>query len=135
MAGTVVEVMVEPGAEVSIGETLVVISAMKMETEVTAPCSGTLRDIMPLSAGDSVGAGQIVATITPSADAQDEAALSDEHSWAPLLEETKLLQALAKERLAPGSEDPGPGVSFARTARRREVPGRLRDRYFARGRP
>ena len=41
MAGTVVEVTVEPGAEVSIGDTLVVISAMKMETEVTAPCSGT----------------------------------------------------------------------------------------------
>ena len=107
MAGTVVEVTLEAGAEVSIGDTLVVISAMKMETEVTAPCSGVLRDIMPLSSGDSVGAGQIVATIAPSADAKDEAELSDEHSWAPLLEETKILQALAKERLAPGSEDPG----------------------------
>ncbi|MEM7364036.1 MAG: biotin carboxylase N-terminal domain-containing protein, partial [Pseudomonadota bacterium] len=107
MAGTVVEVTVEPGAEVSIGDTLVVISAMKMETEVTAPCTGTVRDIMPLSSGDSVGAGQIVATIAQSADAKDEAELSAEHSWAPLLEETKILQALAKERLAPGSEDPG----------------------------
>src|ERR1017187_179099 len=37
MAGSVVKVLVEAGADVKSGDTLLVLEAMKMETEVTAP--------------------------------------------------------------------------------------------------
>ena len=41
MGGTVLEASVAVGAKVSAGDTLMVISAMKMETSVTAPCAGS----------------------------------------------------------------------------------------------
>src|SRR5207342_2005300 len=42
MAGTIVEVAARVGGRVSAGDTLLVVSAMKMETAVTAPFSGTI---------------------------------------------------------------------------------------------
>ncbi len=44
-----------------------VISAMKMETAITAPCAGVVTELAPVEIGGAVAAGQIVATIAPSA--------------------------------------------------------------------
>ncbi len=108
MGGSIVEVPVKAGETVNAGDTLMVISAMKMETTVTAPCAGTIRELQPLAKGDTVAAGQIVATITPSARTAD--AKSREYgpeSWAPVLKEVHTLQDLAHRRFAPDSKDPG----------------------------
>ena len=61
MDGTVVEVSANEGASVAAGETVLVISAMKMETLVTAPCAGVVSAVQPLVVGDSVSVGQVVA--------------------------------------------------------------------------
>ena len=62
MAGTVVKWLVEPGAEVSAGDAVVVLEAMKMETQVTAHRAGTLTGIRA-DAGAVVSAGAVLAMI------------------------------------------------------------------------
>jgi acetyl/propionyl-CoA carboxylase alpha subunit/acetyl-CoA carboxylase carboxyltransferase component len=108
MGGTIVEVSAKAGDRVNAGDTLMVISAMKMETTVTAPCTGTIREVQLLARGDAIAAGQIVASIAPSAPAAD--AKPREYgadSWAPLLKEVRTLQDIAYRRFAPDSKDPG----------------------------
>jgi len=68
MAGEVVEVLVEEGEEVKAGAPLVVLSAMKMETTVSAPVDGSCRHI-GVVAGDSCSAGDLLVAIAASADA------------------------------------------------------------------
>jgi len=53
IAGTVLEVKVKPGATVDRDQVLLVIEAMKMETAIAAPRSGTVRTVL-VAAGDSV---------------------------------------------------------------------------------
>ncbi|HEU4668701.1 MAG TPA: biotin carboxylase N-terminal domain-containing protein [Arthrobacter sp.] len=62
MAGTVVKWLVEPGAEVAAGDPVVVLEAMKMETQVAAHRRGTVTDIRA-EAGCVVNAGALLATI------------------------------------------------------------------------
>jgi acetyl-CoA/propionyl-CoA carboxylase biotin carboxyl carrier protein len=62
MAGTVVKWLVEPGAEVSAGDAVVVLEAMKMETQVTAHRAGTVTDVRA-EAGGVVTAGAVLALI------------------------------------------------------------------------
>jgi len=109
MAGSVVELVARPGASVSPGDALMVVSAMKMETTVTAPCAGVVVDLRPATVGASVAAGQVVAVIAPAAagDGPRPPRVFGEGTWAPVLDEVKALQALAHLRLAPGSQDPG----------------------------
>jgi methylmalonyl-CoA carboxyltransferase small subunit len=59
MGGTVVVVLVEAGAAVKSGETLLVLEAMKMETEVTAPKDGTVKSV-DVAVGDAVQGGQVL---------------------------------------------------------------------------
>ncbi|WP_432397839.1 acetyl/propionyl/methylcrotonyl-CoA carboxylase subunit alpha [Pseudarthrobacter sp. L19] len=62
MAGTVVKWLVEPGTEVAAGDAVVVLEAMKMETQVSAHRDGTLTDVRA-DAGGSVSAGAVLALI------------------------------------------------------------------------
>jgi acetyl-CoA/propionyl-CoA carboxylase biotin carboxyl carrier protein len=62
MAGTVVKWLVEPGAEVSAGDAVVVLEAMKMETQVAAHRDGTVTGIRT-QAGGVVTAGAVLALI------------------------------------------------------------------------
>jgi len=59
IGGTVVKVLIEAGAEVKSGETLLVLEAMKMETEVTAPNDGKVRSV-DVAVGDAVQGGQVL---------------------------------------------------------------------------
>jgi biotin carboxyl carrier protein len=54
---------------VKAGDLLFVVSAMKMETSVAAPCAGVVSTLAPLAVGDAVDGGQILAVIKPAAGA------------------------------------------------------------------
>ena len=108
MAGSVLEVLARPGMVVSAGDTLFVVTAMKMETAVVAPCAGVVDTVQDIAAGDAVGNDEMLAVIT----AGDAAPATGERkhaadTWAPVLAEVAALQRLAHARLAPGSLDPG----------------------------
>lgn len=109
MAGSLIQVTAKEGAHVTAGDTLLVISAMKMEAAVVAPCSGTITAVQSVSEGDAVIAGQVVAAITPQAgDAErDLANLDVNDTWQPVLDEVRTLQALADKRLGPESQERG----------------------------
>ena len=111
MAGAVVELRVCEGDTLAAGETVLIISTMKMETLVTAPCSGRVTAVQPLRAGDAVAAGQVVAVVEP-VDGVAERRVSSgsqagDDSWQSVLEEVRTLERFAHARLAPGSTDPG----------------------------
>ncbi len=62
MQGTIVKVVAEVGQTVAVGDTIVVLEAMKMENNVNAEKAGTVKEIR-VASGDSVGGGDIVALI------------------------------------------------------------------------
>ncbi|HEX5988630.1 MAG TPA: acetyl-CoA carboxylase biotin carboxylase subunit [Solirubrobacterales bacterium] len=62
LQGTVLKVAVEKGAEVSEGDLICVIEAMKMENEITAHRSGKVEDL-PISEGAAVSSGDTLAVI------------------------------------------------------------------------
>ena len=107
MAGSVVEVRAREGQRVAEGEPLLVITAMKMETEVQAPCAGTVVAMQTLAVGDAVADGQIVATIAPAVDDGSRIVALSDATWAPVLDEIRTLRGLAHARLRAGSTDPG----------------------------
>ena len=59
VAGVVVRVVVQPGQELQAGDVLLVLEAMKMETNITAPSAGKVAAI-GVRAGDAVQMGQVV---------------------------------------------------------------------------
>jgi acetyl-CoA/propionyl-CoA carboxylase biotin carboxyl carrier protein len=62
MQGTILEVLVEPGASVDLGDPIVVLEAMKMETRIAAPRAGKVAEVV-VGAGQTVGSGQLLAVI------------------------------------------------------------------------
>ncbi|MCD4853087.1 ATP-grasp domain-containing protein [Arthrobacter sp. AK01] len=62
MAGTVVKWLVEPGTDVAAGDPLVVLEAMKMETQVSAHRTGKLSEVLS-APGGVVTAGAVLAHI------------------------------------------------------------------------
>jgi len=57
IAGTVLELKCKPGDQVTEGQALVIIEAMKMETAIAAPSAGTIKAVL-VAAGDSVRENQ-----------------------------------------------------------------------------
>ncbi len=107
MGGSVVEVSVEEGAAVAAGDTLMVISAMKMETSVVAPCAGTVVRLAAVAAGGAVTGGQMVAVIAPVEGAEVRRHDPSDEGWAPVIDQVRALQGIAHARFADGSKDPG----------------------------
>jgi|TARA_B110000259_G_scaffold45252_1_gene52448 oxaloacetate decarboxylase alpha subunit len=62
LAGTVVKMLVQPGQQVSEGESIVILEAMKMETSVSAPKAGQIVEVIAKS-GDSVTVGDVLLTL------------------------------------------------------------------------
>jgi acetyl-CoA/propionyl-CoA carboxylase biotin carboxyl carrier protein len=62
MQGTIVKVLVAVGDTVEVGQTICLLEAMKMENAVNAEKAGLIKEVR-VSAGASVGAGDIVAVI------------------------------------------------------------------------
>jgi len=59
ISGTVRQVKVEAGASVSVGQTLLVLEAMKMETEITAPTTGVVSAVS-VTPGQAVQGGEVL---------------------------------------------------------------------------
>lgn len=62
MQGTIVKVLVGAGDTVDVGQTLLVLEAMKMENNIAADKAGTVKEIR-VEAGQSVGTGDVLAVI------------------------------------------------------------------------
>jgi acetyl-CoA/propionyl-CoA carboxylase biotin carboxyl carrier protein len=62
MQGTVLRVLVEPGAEVAAGDVIVIVEAMKMENEVSAHRAGIVRELA-VAEGQAVQADQVIAVL------------------------------------------------------------------------
>ena len=59
VTGIVIKVNVEPGQAVQANDPLMVLEAMKMETNVTAQAAGKVKSVR-VAQGDSVKVGQVV---------------------------------------------------------------------------
>lgn len=62
VAGKVFKIDAIPGQKVGVGDTLMVLEAMKMEIPVTAPFAGTVASV-DVQTGADVTVGQVLATI------------------------------------------------------------------------
>ena len=62
LAGNVVKIVKKAGSSVAAEETVLILEAMKMETEVSAPKAGTIGSVN-VSEGDSVAVGDVLFTI------------------------------------------------------------------------
>ncbi len=87
-AGTVVAVLAVPGQAVSRGDPLVVVEAMKMETENCAPGDGVVDEVT-VGVGDVIDVGSAVMTLiaSPDTDASGQATVPP----ATILERTDVL--------------------------------------------
>jgi biotin carboxyl carrier protein len=63
LAGTVVSVDVAVGQTVTLGQTLLVLEAMKMNTPIGAPQAGTVASVS-VTAGATVTEGQVLVTLS-----------------------------------------------------------------------
>jgi acetyl-CoA/propionyl-CoA carboxylase, biotin carboxylase, biotin carboxyl carrier protein len=70
MPGSVIAVQVSSGAQVSEGDVVVVVEAMKMEHSLAAPISGLVEVLV--SVGDQVTVDQVLARLTPGEESKDE---------------------------------------------------------------
>jgi len=59
VSGIVIKLAAQVGQRIQTGDVLMVLEAMKMETNITAPGSGKISAI-PVDAGDSVQSGQVL---------------------------------------------------------------------------
>ena len=64
MPGRVVRLLVAPGVEVAVGQPLVIMESMKMETELTAACAGIV-DRVAVAEGQIVAQGDLLVAISP----------------------------------------------------------------------
>jgi len=59
VSGVVVKIVAQPGQALQAGDILLVLEAMKMETNITAPVAGKVAAIK-VAPGDAVQSGQVV---------------------------------------------------------------------------
>lgn len=65
LAGNILRLAVQPGTTVSEGQTILVLEAMKMETEIAAPRGGVVTSFA-VAAGDAVQVGDTLALLAPA---------------------------------------------------------------------
>ncbi len=64
LPGTIGRILVDPGQRVAAGELLLTVEAMKLEHPVHAPAAGVIA-ALPVTAGNQVDTGTVLAVITP----------------------------------------------------------------------
>ncbi len=63
MPGTILDIKVAVGDQVTKGQTLLILEAMKMENEIMAPSDGTVKEIQAVK-GSSVNAGDALIVLS-----------------------------------------------------------------------
>ena len=63
LPGKVLKINITPGQSVKFGEVVIILEAMKMETEIVAPADGTIGEIKA-RVGDMVENGTVLATMS-----------------------------------------------------------------------
>ena len=66
MAGKIIHILVQPGEQVKAGATLLILEAMKMEQQITAPQDGVVTRLL-CHEGDQVTAGAELVVVEPAA--------------------------------------------------------------------
>jgi biotin carboxyl carrier protein len=61
ISGRVIDVLVNKGSKVKVGQVMIVLEAMKMENEIKSPASKWIKDIN-VSKGQSVKTGDVLVT-------------------------------------------------------------------------
>ena len=59
IAGTIISLKVKPGDKVAVNQTLMIMEAMKMETNIASPVAGVVKTIH-VKPGDAVKQGQLL---------------------------------------------------------------------------
>ena len=62
LAGNIIKIIVKSGQQVKAGDKIILLEAMKMETDITAPCDGVIQAIN-VREGDSVAVGDLLTSI------------------------------------------------------------------------
>ena len=62
LAGSVARILVKEGDKVDAGQVVIVLEAMKMETEITAPTAGTVDSVL-VEVREAVQGGQALVTL------------------------------------------------------------------------
>ena len=62
MAGTVIEVLVKPGDQISDGQDVVILESMKMQLPVPAEITGKVKEVK-VAAGDFVNEGDTIVVL------------------------------------------------------------------------
>ena len=62
MPGNILDVKVSAGTSVKVGDTLIVLEAMKMENEIVAPQDGVIASVT-VNKGDTVNSGDVLVTM------------------------------------------------------------------------
>jgi biotin carboxyl carrier protein len=62
LPGNVLKVLVSEGDSIAEGDVIAVVEAMKMETEIKSPVSGTVNSV-EIEVGNKVQAGQVLVTV------------------------------------------------------------------------
>ncbi len=77
MPGQVLQVDVAPGDQVTSGQTLVIVEAMKMEHPVAAPGAGLVSEVR-VAAGDAVASGDVLVVLHAADDGDSSAGDDDD---------------------------------------------------------
>ena len=86
-------IQTEVGQRVNAGDVLLVVSAMKMQASGAWP-AGIVTDLLELSVGQSVGAGQILAAQAQRS-RRGRCGLPRDQTWAPVMHDVAALHQLA----------------------------------------
>lgn len=62
LPGLILKIFCKPGSRVAVGETILIMESMKMETPINSPISGVISAI-PVKQGEQIQAGRILASI------------------------------------------------------------------------
>ena len=110
VGGVVVELRVEVGDQINVGDALIVVSAMKTETLVESNVSGVCVAVQSVDPGAKIGAGDMIAVIDTAMQGSGKwesgVELPESETWNHIMKDIELRHQIAIDRLN-DLNDPG----------------------------